>query len=236
MIERLISFAAPGDGGYGAVVLEGEAAAGYFAAEGDEPTAFHDAVAGRGEGTLRIGSEAGDLVLGLVAQTTPLGFETGEGRSVTAQAIGVSAEGPGAAGLEGIGVSWTIAGESDQGALRTCWSALADESLFVLFALRPAEAADHAAETVGAARIGKDGSVVSYAEPLLSTEYDAAGHHTRATLELWGAEEGMPERGAGNRTIGGAARLGAGHVEAAGFGWRLEGSAGVGGYEIYSAS
>ena len=237
MIDRLISFADPEGEAYGAIGLVGDQAAGGYVLGPGGALKIADGTASRGEGSLRVEADDGELILGLAAQTSPLGFETGEGRRVTVQAVGASGECRGS-GFEATGVAWTIEGEDDQGSLRTLWAALADGSLLVLFALRPQGAGDHGSETVAAARISRDGGVDSYAEPLLSTEYDAAGSHTRATLELWAAdpEEGaLADRGAGQRTGGGRGRVGGQTLEAARFKWRVGGSAGIGGYEVLSS-
>jgi len=113
----------------------------------------------------------------------------------------------------------------------------ADGALLVLFALRPADAGDHGSETVGAARIDRDGAVTAYAEPLISTEYDVSGTQTRATLELWhdDAEDGaIADRAGGTRVSGGAGRIAAQTLEAARFDWRVGGVPGIGAYEILS--
>lgn len=239
MVERLISFAGSESGAYGCVALGsgiGDAAA--FLARPEGSLALADAEVTRGQGTLRVTAPEGELIVGLAAQTSPLAFETGPSRRVTVQAVGASVElgaAPGrpAGGFEATGVSWALEGESDQSLLRTLWAALADGSVFVLFALRSADADEHGAETIGAARIAKDGAVTSYAEPLLSTEYDADGGHQRATLELWGEEEGgLPTRGAGRLELGGSVRASGAELHAARFGWRLEGTPGFGAYEI----
>ena len=247
MIERLISFADADANVYGTVALGGDGegngslAAGFL---GDEGTslAIDRAAATRGDGSLRIDAGWGELVLGLSAQTSPLAFETGPGRSVSIQAIGASLETKGraagtlAGGFEATGVAWQIEGEGDQASLRTAWAELDDASLLALFTLRPAGADDHGAETVGAARIGKGGAVSAYDEPLLSTEYDADGAQTRATLELWsGEDDGLPTRGAGRRAFGGRGRAAGGVIEAARFEWSVDGVPGHGGYEIFSS-
>ena len=67
---------------------------------------------------------------------------------------------------------------------------------------------------------------------LLSTEYDEAGVHTRATLELWSEDDPLAERGAGTRIAGGATSTPYGRLEAARFAWAIRGTAAVGGYEI----
>jgi hypothetical protein len=236
VIDRLISFADPEGEAYGAVALAGDRAAGGYLRAPDSALSIDDGEVTRGEGTLRIAAEGEDLILGLAAQTSPLAFETGEGRSVTVQAVGASCE-RGSSGFEARGVAWAIEGEHDQGSLRTIWALLADGTLLVLFALRPTDAGDHGSETVGAARITREGGVTSYAEPLLSTEYDASGSHTRATLELWQAdpEEGaFADRAGGTRVAGGAGRIAGQTLAAARFDWRLAGTPGVGAYEIIS--
>ncbi len=241
MIERLISFASgptgepdSGQGAhYGAVAIgPGDPAAAWIGSDA-EGMALSDVEVRRGDGTLRVGP---DVVLGLAAQTSALSFETGPDRGVTAQAIGVSAELGGGEGFEAVGVSWTFSGEGDQSAIRTLWASLADRGLLVLFGLRGPDASEHGTETLGAARIARDGSVTAYSEPLLSTEYDGAGRQTRATLELWGeGEETFAERGGGLRAGGGEAELDSIQLRAARFDWRLDGAPGIGGYEIVSA-
>lgn len=236
MLERLISFAASDGDAYGAIALDGEDAAAAFTGDGATTHAIGDVRAERGDGAIRLpGGDGADLVLGIAAGTSPLGFETQDGRKVSVQAVGVSGDLPGGGSFEGPGVSWTLEGDPPPAAVRTLWSLQADGSLLVLFAVRDPGAGNHAEETLGAALIQRDGKVESYAQPLLSTEYDAAGEQTRATLELWGDEESeVPARGAGKRLFGGSAQLGEGALVAARFDWRLEGVGGAGGYEIFT--
>ena len=242
MLSRLISFADPAGGSYGSVAIaaDGGATAIVHTGEDGVALALDDATASRGEGSLRVEAEAGTLVLGLVARMTPLAFETGPNRSIEVQSIGVSASLTAAAGsesgFEAEGIAWAVSGEDDQGSIRTLW-ALGGDGLFAMFALREAQATDHASETVGAVRIAPDGGVLAYEEPLLSTEYDAAGRQTRATLELWGGDEsGIADRGGGRRLGGGCGRIGDADLEAAAFAWTLGGRPGIGGYEIYKAA
>lgn len=235
MIERLISFAEADGDGYGAVAISAERGGAHFSGAGGKVNALSDVAASRGDGVLRLGAGglAEGAVLGIAAHTSPLGFELGEA-TITLQAVGVSADLPGGGQMEGRGVAWSFPAElGELSAIRTIWALLGDGSLLAIFTLRAKGVSDHAEERIGAARIGKDGAIGGWEEPLLSTEYDAAGGHVRATLELWADEDaGLPERGAGDRRSGGSAALGSSELAAARFDWRLLGKPGIGGYEI----
>lgn len=231
MIERLLSFADPSSNGYGAIAL-GDSGAAAWCVSGDSELRLDDAEASRGDGSLRLTTPAATLVLGIAAHSDPLGFETAAGTAVGLQAVGVSGELPGGGDLEGQGVVWSFGQDDDDATLlRSLWAMGADRSLFVLFATGTNGSAGHASERLGAARIARDGGTTGFAEPLLSTEYDGAGSHRRATLELW-PEEGMAERGAGRRESGGMATLGGSGLAAARFAWSMGGTPAVGGYEI----
>ena len=239
MLSRLISFVDGNGPGYGCIgVGDDGVAIAVCTTNGDDPLVLEGAELTRGEGTLRAEAEAGTLVLGLAARTTPLAFETGEDRSVQLQSVGVSVSLAAASGreqgFEGEGVSWVLEGEGEAGSLRAMW-ALEPSGLLAIFALRAAEAANHAAETIGAVRISGDGTVEAFDEPLISTEYDAGGRQVRATLELWGGGEGMAERGGGKRLGGGTAHAADGELEAARFEWSIGGAPALGAYEIFNA-
>ncbi len=133
--------------------------------------------------------------------------------------------------LAGPGVAWEIP-VGGWSAARTVWAITAKSRLVILVALRPDDTRDHGEELVGAARIAPRDDPYAYEEPLLSTEYDESGAHTRATLELWSDEDGIAERGAGKRVSGAGADTPYGRLEAARFAWSIGGSAAVGGYEI----
>ena len=111
--------------------------------------------------------------------------------------------------------------------LRSLAAGFEDGSLLAVAAARPAEAAGHGEEAVSAFLLDADGSVNRFEETLLSTEYDAEGHHRRAGLELWSADEGSPLRGSG--TLIGAAG------ENAFMSFTLNGSPGTARYEIARA-
>lgn len=137
--------------------------------------------------------------------------------------------------LSGPGVLWDLPANG-QSAIRTAWAATAKSALTLLVAARPRDAREHGAEIVGGARLLPGAEPYGYAEPLLSTEYDARGAHTRATLELWtDVDEGMPERGGGVRVAGASLAAGQWRLEAARFAWSLGGSAAIGAYEILLA-
>ncbi len=145
---------------------------------------------------------------------------------------GIAASGTQGEGrLSGPGVAWELPDEG-YSALRTVWAITARSDLLVLISLRPEDARDHSEELVGAARIMARDEPYGYVEPLLSTEYDESGIHTRATLELWTEEGAAAERGAGHSISGGAISTPFGRLEAARFAWSLGGSPAVGGYEI----
>lgn len=159
-----------------------------------------------------------------------LEFGIGE-QGIRAYAVAASASGAGA-DMSGPGVAWELpaAGFS---ALRTIWAATDKGGLTLLVSARAEGGASHEDEAVGAARLIPGAEPYGYVEPLLSTEYDGAGAHVRATLELWAGEEELtPERGGGLRVGGGALETPAGRLEAARYAWKLNGAQAVGGYEI----
>ncbi|MEO7197440.1 MAG: hypothetical protein ABIZ50_03120, partial [Solirubrobacterales bacterium] len=168
------------------------------------------------EGRVALDSEAGEPEISWSPAGPLLEFAIGDD-GVRVHAIAASAGG--VHPLSGPGVHWDLpaAGHS---AIRTAWAATAKGDLTVLIAARPEDSREHGEEIVGAARLIPGAEPYGYVEPLLSTEYDAAGLHTRATLELWtDLEDHAPERAGGQRIAGARLDSTAGRLEAARFRW-----------------
>ena len=223
---HLLSFLA-GERGYCALVAGPDGAEAILTGDGTaleassaDPIEQGRAVLQNGDGSLELGwSPAGPM----------LEFGMGE-ESVRAYAIAGSAAGETPA--SGPGVAWELPA-AGFAAIRTIWAVTEKGDLLLIISVRPEGAASHEEEVIGAARLFPGAEPYGYVEPLLSTEYDDDGQHTRATLELWaGAEEHVPERGGGLRVAGGSLDAPVGRLEAARFSWKLDGKAAIGAYEI----
>jgi hypothetical protein len=224
---RLLSFVAD-ERGYCAL-LAGPDGAEALLTDG-EATAEASASGAVEQGRAVLGDGDEQVELGWSPAGPMLEFGMGE-ESVRAYAIAGSASRP-AGSSNGPGVAWELP-SAGFAAIRTIWAVTEKGDLLLLVAVRPEGAASHEEEVIGAARILPGAEPYGYVEPLLSTEYDAAGLHTRATLELWaGAEEHVPERGGGLRVVGGTLDAPIGRLAAARFSWRLDGKAAIGAYEI----
>lgn len=181
------------------------------------------------QGRAMLDSDGGSLEIAWSPAGPMLEFGIG---SDGIRSYAVAAGATGDDGMSGPGVAWELPAEG-YSALRTIWAATDEGGLTLLVAVRPEGGSSHEEEVIGAARLIAGAEPYGYVEPLLSTEYDRAGRHVRATLELWaGAEEHVPERGGGQRVGGGKLESPAGRLEAARFAWKLDGSVAVGGYEI----
>jgi len=231
MAERatLIS-AVGGEAGYLALTSDEEGTR-VIRQEGAETAVLRaDGMIGGSEGRVELVGQEASLELSWSPAGPMLAFEMGAGE---VRVHGIAASASGAAGaLSGPGVLWDLplAGVA---LLRTVWAATSKGSLTVLVGLRTGERDEHGEEVVGAARMISGAEPYGYAEPLLSTEYDGEGVHTRATLELWPEGEGHPaERGAGLRICGASDDGPGGLLQAARFGWSLGGDQAIGAYEI----
>ncbi len=227
MADRLtlVSFVG-GETGYCALLGDGEASAALVCGE----ETLRGSGGPLGEGRAVLDSDADDLQVSWNPAGPMLEFAMGAG-GIRVHGIAASIAGAGGP-LSGPGVLWDLPA-SGHSALRTAWAATVRSALTVLVAARPEDSREHGEEVVGAARILPGAEPFGYAEPLLSTEYDAGGAHTRATLELWQSEEeAAPARGAGLRIAGGPVSLGEARLDAARFGWSLDGAQAIGAYEI----
>jgi hypothetical protein len=116
--------------------------------------------------------------------------------------------------------------------------AFSDGGVLALRAARPRGTRDHGDEELIAVVADPDGEATQVREPLLSTQYDDAGRHVRATLELWPeqAEEPRPPlRAAGSIVCGTSLMVGERRLNIAFFRWSMGGRPGLGRYEILSA-
>jgi hypothetical protein len=98
---------------------------------------------------------------------------------------------------------WLLDGELDWDEIeliRVLSARLEDGRLLGVVALRPAGAEGHGQEVVAAAMVNAEGEVGSFAEALLSVEYDAEGKPRRVGLELYREEGSIPLRVAGDVT------------------------------------
>jgi hypothetical protein len=105
-----------------------------------------------------------------------------------------------------------------------------DRAVFAL-ARRPRGAIGHGQELVEAA-ILIDGELAQVEDARVSTVYDGDGRQRNAGLELWLPEEDFPRRVSGTVQAGASLTLEGLRVNAAMFGWRMEGREGVGLYEV----
>jgi hypothetical protein len=111
--------------------------------------------------------------------------------------------------------------------------ALADGGLFALSAALPAGAGGHDEEEVVAAMTGHEGEPVAISEALLSTTYDDAGRHIRASIEVWLEGESIaPLRAGGAIVCGASVPLGELRLDTAFFRWSVDGRPGLGRYEV----
>ena len=113
--------------------------------------------------------------------------------------------------------------------------AFGDGGLLAARTARPAGATDHGEEEVLAAFADADGGVTQIREALLSTQYDDAGRHVRATLELWPELQDDPRppmRAAGSIVCGTSLSFGGRRLDIAFFRWSMGGTPGLGRYEV----
>jgi hypothetical protein len=105
-----------------------------------------------------------------------------------------------------------------------------DRAVFLL-ARRPRGAMGHGHELVEA-QLVLDGDIADVEDARLSTVYDGNGRQRNAGLELFLPGEDFPRRVSGSVHAGASLSLEGLIVNAAVFGWRMEGRDGVGAYEL----
>lgn len=131
---------------------------------------------------------------------------------------------------------WRLAGELDWDeveALRVVSAALPDGRGLALAAVRPAGAAGHGADAVGAMLIA-NGAEEEVTEALISAEYGGDGLPRRVGLELYSGGDALPLRVAADVTdVSSDSEGGVVHVRAA-LEVRLEGKRSAGLYEVLS--
>jgi hypothetical protein len=216
-----------GERGY-CSLLEGTAGASALALGAGDPVAAA-APGPAEEGRARLVGERGPLEVSWSPAGPALELVF-DGAAVSVHGIAASGTGPNDP-MSGPGVAWELP-DGGWSSIRTLWAVTARSALTVLVALRPAGTREHGDELVGAARIDPREEPLGYAEPLLSTEYDSDGAHTRATLELWPEGAELADRGAGRRVGGSGIDTPYGRLEAARFAWGFRGDPAAGGYEI----
>jgi hypothetical protein len=105
-----------------------------------------------------------------------------------------------------------------------------DRAVFLL-ARRPRGVLAHGHELVEA-QLLVDGELAEVEDARLSTVYDGEGRQRNAGLELWLPAEDFPRRVSGTVAAGASLALEGLRVNAAMFGWRMEGREGAGLYEL----
>jgi hypothetical protein len=111
--------------------------------------------------------------------------------------------------------------------------AFSDGGLLGVSAVQPAGAEGHDRDEVVAAISGPEGEPTPIEEALLSTQYDSAGRHRRATIELWPEGEAVPPiRAGGSIVCGTSLAVGDLQLDTAFFRWSMDGRPGLGRYEV----
>jgi hypothetical protein len=105
-----------------------------------------------------------------------------------------------------------------------------DRAVFVV-ARRPRGVLGHGHELVEAVLV-LDGELAGVEDARLSTVYDGDGRQRNAGLELWLPAEDFPRRVSGAVQAGASLSLEGLRVNAAMFGWQMEGQEGAGLYEL----
>ena len=135
------------------------------------------------------------------------------------------------------GHEWGVAGWDRVTAARSVSAWLGDRHAVVFSSVRPAGAAGHDAEAAAAWIVDAagDGEPAGrrVEDPRLSTAVDADGRPLRAGFELWESGDAeVPRRSSGQAAAVATLHLGELRLDAAVFGWRMEGREGVDRYDL----
>ena len=215
-------------GGSGAVMLGDEViAAAPIPPEGLERLA---------DGPLSLETEHGSLEVEIESEGEPIVFEgelIGRREARLARIRGRLTDRDRQIDLDCWGVLHVQEGDGARAAIRRDATViLADGGLISLAGVRATGSDGHGEEEIAAA-ISHPGGYVEFNDVLLSTEYDGAGRHRRATLELWPASDEIAGlHGAGNVVAGCTAKVDGATINTALFRWSLDGHLGMGRYEI----
>jgi hypothetical protein len=120
---------------------------------------------------------------------------------------------------------------SELDALRGLSAIFDPENAVIALSRRPRGAGAHAEEDLRAFLFA-GGELLAVEQPRLSTVYDGQGRQRTAGLEMWMPNEDFPRRASGTVVAGASLSLEGLRVEAAVFGWRMEGREGAGSYEL----
>jgi hypothetical protein len=120
---------------------------------------------------------------------------------------------------------------ADLDAVRGVTAVFDRERAVFAVARRPCGALGHGHELVEAALL-LDGEIAEVENARLSTVYDGDGRQRNAGIEMWLPAEDFPRRASGTVTAGASLSLEGLRVNAAVFGWKMEGRDGTGLYEL----
>lgn len=199
---------------------------------------------GDAETSVRMQLDGASLKLELVPLAAPLalgGEGTGAEELTVCRILGELDAGGKAKPISCLGIR-SEAGRGDAGdasLTRSIAVAFSDGGILALDATRPPGAETHAEEEIVAAFADPEGIATAFTETLLSTQYDENGRQIRATLELWPEHESAPtpgRRAAGTIVCGTSLMLGEARLDLAIFRWSMEGTPGLGRYEVLSSA
>jgi len=207
-----------------------------LAAEPREPSELDGDASG--EGRARVVLEAGELELEL----SPVGHSIRlQGEAIPPEEL-TACRVLGTLRREGDALEFACLGVRSQNSepdwsriqrYRSVAVAFSDGGLLGVSAAQPAGAEGHDSDEVVAAISGPEGEPTPIHEALLSTQYDSAGRHRRATIELWPEGEAVPPiRAGGSIVCGTSLAVGELQLDTAFFRWSMDGRPGLGRYEV----